>query len=75
MTLVRVRLYVSLEVFILVERGMAGWGSELFLFRMEEERGTNHDDEPRRRKTKTRPHAACVDDRIETERERRCGVS
>ena len=49
MTLVGVRLYVSLEVFILVQRGMAGWGSELFLFRMEEERGTNHDDERRRR--------------------------
>jgi hypothetical protein len=43
MTLVRVRLYVSLKVFILVQQGMAGWGSELFVS-MEEERGTNHDE-------------------------------
>jgi hypothetical protein len=43
MTLVRVRLYVSLKVFILVQQGMAGRGSELFVS-MEEERGTNHDE-------------------------------
>jgi hypothetical protein len=74
MTLVRVRLYVSLKVFILVQQGMAGWGSELFVS-MEEERGTNHDE---RRTTNDERRAHMPRGwmiRYDIERERRCGVS
>ena len=55
MTLVRVRLYVSLKVFIVVQEGMAGWGGDLFLSMEEEEGGGTTDDDRRRRRRARMP--------------------